>query len=179
LTFIQYKTTRSYICRSSPIMTIRPGTKQDMPDVLRLITELAIFEREPDAVVVTAEDLVRDGFGNDPLFYTFVAEENSDLGKKIVGMALYYYRYSTWKGKTIHLEDLIVTESARGTGVGLALYAKIMEQGKKDKVRRIEWNVLDWNEPAVRFYEKSGAKILSDWRVVHMDESGIAAFQSL
>jgi len=153
-------------------MTIRKGTKQDMPDVLRLITELARFEREPEAVVVTVDDLVRDGFGNEPLFYTFVAEDESG----IIGMALYYYRFSTWKGKTIHLEDLIVTENSRGTGAGLALYSKIIEQGKIDNVRRIEWNVLDWNEPAVRFYEKSGAKILSDWRVVHLDESGMNKF---
>ncbi|MBD3582275.1 GNAT family N-acetyltransferase [Flavobacterium selenitireducens] len=156
-------------------MTIRPGTKQDMPDVLRLITELAIFEREPKAVVVTVADLERDGFGDDPLFHTFIAEQEG----KIVGMALYYYRYSTWKGRTIHLEDLIVTEQARGTGVGSALYLKIIEQGKLDNVRRIEWNVLDWNEPAVTFYEKSGARILPDWRVVHMDEAGIDAFITL
>lgn len=143
-----------------------------MPDVLRLITELAVFEREPHAVVVTVSDLIRDGFGNDPLFYTFIAENEGD----IAGMALYYYRYSTWKGKTIHLEDLIVTEKARGTGVGMALYSKIIEQGKADNVRRIEWNVLDWNEPAVKFYEKTGAKVLADWRVVHMDDAGIDAF---
>jgi GNAT superfamily N-acetyltransferase len=155
------------------MLFIRPGKKEDMPDVLRLITELAIFEREPDAVVVTVDDLVRDGFGNNPLFYTFIAEDQGE----IVGVALYYYRYSTWKGKTIHLEDLIVTEKARGTGAGLALYSKIIEQGKIDKVRRIEWNVLDWNEPAVKFYERSGAKILPDWRVVHMDENGINDFR--
>lgn len=156
-------------------MKIRQGTKQDMPDVLRLITELAIFEREPEAVVVTVDDLIRDGFGSEPLFHTFIAENEGE----IVGVALFYYRYSTWKGKTIHLEDLIVTETARGTGVGLALYSKIIEQGKKDNVRRIEWNVLDWNEPAVKFYEKSGAKVLPDWRVVHMDESGIDSFLNL
>ncbi|RZJ65364.1 MAG: GNAT family N-acetyltransferase [Flavobacterium sp.] len=154
------------------MLTIRKGTQNDMASVLELITELAIFEREPNAVVVTVDDLIRDGFGNDPLFYTFIAETENE----IVGMALYYYRYSTWKGKTIHLEDLIVTEKARGTGAGMALYSKIIEQGKIDNVRRIEWNVLDWNEPAVKFYEKSGAKILSDWRVVHMDESGIETF---
>ena len=165
-------------------MTIRPGTRADMPAVLQLITELAVFEREPEAVVVTVDDLIRDGFGNDPLFYTFIAESDSDSSdseqaKQIIGMALYYYRYSTWKGKTIHLEDLIVTEKARGTGTGLALYSKVIEQGKIDNVRRIEWNVLDWNEPAIRFYEKSGARILPDWRVVHMDESGIERFGNL
>lgn len=143
-----------------------------MPAVLDLIQELAVFEKEPDAVVLTVADLERDGFGKNPLFHTFVAEVND----KIIGMALYYYRYSTWKGKTIHLEDLIVKEIYRGTGVGLALYTEIMKHGKKEGVRRIEWNVLDWNEPAVRFYEKSGAKVLEDWRVVQMDEDGIKRF---
>lgn len=143
-----------------------------MPAVLGLIQELAVFEKEPDAVVVTVGDLERDGFSEKPLFHTFVAELNDEL----IGMALYYYRYSTWKGKTIHLEDLIVKEAHRGTGAGLALYTEIMKQGKKDGVRRIEWNVLDWNEPAIRFYEKSGAKVLDDWRVVQMDEEGMKRF---
>ena len=153
-------------------MNIRKGEIDDMLAVLQLIQELAVFEKEPDAVVVTVDDLVRDGFGEKPLFHTFVAELNGE----IIGMALYYYRYSTWKGKTIHLEDLIVKEAHRGTGAGLALYTEIMKQGKKDGVRRIEWNVLDWNEPAIRFYEKSGAKVLDDWRVVQMDEEGIKRF---
>jgi len=153
-------------------MNIRKGEINDMPVVLKLIQELAVFEKEPDAVVVTVADLERDGFGEKPLFQTFVAELNGE----IIGMALYYYRYSTWKGKTIHLEDLIVKEAHRGTGAGLALYTEIMKQGKKDGVRRIEWNVLDWNEPAIRFYEKSGAKVLDDWRVVQMDEEGIKKF---
>jgi len=153
-------------------MIIRVGTKEDMPSVLELIKELAIFEKEPEAVVVTVDDLVRDGFCENPLFHTFIAEINN----KIVGMALYYYRYSTWKGKTIHLEDLIVKEDVRGSGVGFDLYSAIIKQGKKDKVRRIEWNVLDWNTPAINFYTKSGAKILEDWRVVQMDEAGINNF---
>mgnify|MGYP003542661911 FL=1 len=153
-------------------MKIRKGTPQDMPDVLALINELAVFEKEPDAVVISTEDLVRDGFSENPLFHTFVAEVNEE----IIGVALYYYRFSTWKGKTIHLEDLIVKENNRGTGAGFALYSEIIKQGKKDNVRRIEWNLLDWNKPAIDFYEKSGAKVLSDWRVVHMDENGIEAF---
>ena len=153
-------------------MIIRKGTSSDMKSVLALIKELAIYEKEPQAVVVTEADLIRDGFGENPLFYTFVAEVNG----KIIGMALYYYRYSTWKGKTIHLEDLIVNENIRGTGAGFALYKEIIKQGKADNVRRIEWNVLDWNTPAIDFYTKSGANVLSDWRVVHMDEQGINDF---
>ena len=156
-------------------MIIRKATKNDMPSVLELIQELAIFEKEPDAVVVTVDDLVRDGFSENPLFQCFVAEVENE----IIGMALFYYRYSTWKGKTIHLEDLIVKESKRGTGAGFALYKEIIQQGKAENVRRIEWNVLDWNTPAINFYEKSGAKVLGDWRVVHMDENGITNFISL
>lgn len=143
-----------------------------MSSVLELIKELAIFEKEPDAVVITVDDLIRDGFAENPLFHTFVAEVNQE----IIGIALYYYRYSTWKGKTIHLEDLIVKEDKRGTGAGFALYSEIIAQGKRDNVRRIEWNVLDWNTPAIEFYKKSGAKILDDWRVIQMDENGINEF---
>ena len=160
-------------------MNIRKGQPEDMSAVLGLIQELAIFEKEPDAVLVTVEDLVRDGFGPQPLFNVFVAEvesENDKEKKEIVGIALYYYRFSTWKGKTIHLEDLVVKESMRGTGLGYALYSEIIKQGKKDKVRRVEWNVLDWNTPAIDFYEKSGAKVLRDWYVVQMDEAGITDF---
>ncbi len=153
-------------------MNIRKGNPEDMKSVLELIRELAIFEKEPDAVLISEADLVRDGFGENPLFHVFVAEADTE----IVGIALYYYRYSTWKGKTIHLEDLIVKEKMRGTGLGSALYSEIMKQGKKDNVRRIEWNVLDWNTPAVNFYENSGAKVLEDWRVVQMDETGINSF---
>ncbi len=153
-------------------MIIRKGEKSDMKAVLELIRELAVFEKEPNAVVVTVEDLERDGFSENPLFHTFVAKINNE----IVGVALYYYRYSTWKGKTIHLEDLIVKEKMRGSGIGFALYSKIIEQGKKDKVRRIEWAVLDWNTPAIDFYKKSGAKVLDDWRVAQMDENGINEF---
>lgn len=153
-------------------MNIRKGNPEDMKAVLDLIQELADFEKESNAVVVTVEDLVRDGFGPIPLFDVFVAE----VEKEIVGIALYYYRYSTWKGKTIHLEDLIVKEKMRGTGLGYALYSEVIKQGKKDKVRRIEWNVLDWNTPAVEFYEKSGAKILNEWRVAQMDEAAINYF---
>ncbi len=153
-------------------MKIQKATQKDMPFVLELIQELAAFEKEPEAVVVTVDDLIRDGFSENPLFHCYVAEKENT----IIGMALFYYRYSTWKGKTIHLEDLIVRANQRGIGAGFALYQEIIKQGKKDNVRRIEWNVLNWNTPAIAFYEKSGAKVLSDWRVVHMDENGIEQF---
>lgn len=145
-----------------------------MPAVLELIRELAVFENEPDAVVVTVDDLVREGFSSQPLFQTFVAE----VDDKIAGVALYYNRYSTWKGKTIHLEDLVVSEQMRGRGVGSALYAAVIEEAKRQGVRRIEWNVLDWNTLAIQFYEKSGARLLKDWLVVQMDEQGIAGFKN-
>ena len=125
--------------------------------------------------MVTVDDLVRDGFSENPLFHCFVAEVNDE----IIGIALYYYRYSTWKGKTIHLEDLIVREKERGIGAGMALYKEVIKQGEKDGVRRIEWAVLDWNQNAIDFYEKTGAKVLSDWRIVQMDEQGIAAYLKL
>ena len=162
-------------------MNIRRGNPQDMQAVLGLIQELAAFEKEPDAVLVTVDDLIRDGFGPVPLFHVFVAEVDDDTSdseqpKQIVGIALWYYRFSTWKGKTIHLEDLVVKDKMRGTGLGYALYSEILKQAKKDQVRRVEWNVLDWNTPAIEFYEKSGAKVLRDWYVVQMDELGITNF---
>ena len=153
-------------------MIIRKGNKSDMLAVLELIKELAVFEKQPHAVILSVSDLERDGFSETPLFHTFVAE----IENEIVGMALYYNRYSTWKGKTIHLEDLIVKEKMRGTGCGFALYSQIIAQGKKENVRRIEWNVLDWNKPAIDFYEKTGAKVLKDWYMVQMDEETIDTF---
>lgn len=143
-----------------------------MPAVLELIKELAVFEKEPDAVVITADDLVRDGFGSNPLFYTYVAEVDNE----IIGMALFYYRYSTWKGKTIHLEDLIVKETSRGTGAGSALYKTVLKFAKEQGVRRVEWVVLNWNTHAIQFYERSGATVLKDWHTVQMDEQGITKF---
>ena len=162
-------------------MKIRQGQKEDMPAVLTLIKELATFEKEPEAVIITVDDLIRDGFGESPLFHTFVAVVNDNSSEsiqeeQIVGVALYYYRYSTWKGRTIHLEDLIVKEEMRGSGIGKALYKEVIAQGKKDKVNRIEWAVLDWNTTAIDFYEKSGAKVLKDWRVAQMDKNGIDNF---
>lgn len=153
-------------------MNIRKGTAEDMTAVLGLIQELARFENEPDAVETTVNDLIRDGFGAQPLFQVLVAQ----IENEIVGMALYYYRYSTWKGKTIHLEDLIVKEKIRSQGIGAALYAQVIAQAKTENIKRVEWAVLDWNQNAIDFYTKSGADVLKNWYVVQMDEKGIANF---
>ncbi len=152
--------------------TIRDATAEDMPHVLVLIKELATFEKEPNAVEITVEDLVRDGLGEAPLFRCFVGEINGEIG----GMALVYPRYSTWKGPVLHLEDLIVTEQMRGSGLGNALLAKVVQYGHKIKAKRISWEVLDWNEPAISFYERKGAKVMRDWDVVQLDEQGILNF---
>ncbi len=153
-------------------MIIRKARAEDMEAALELIKELAIYEKEPDAVIVTVEDLIRDGYGEDPLFYCYVAVEDGT----IVGMALYYYRYSTWKGRTLHLEDLVVKENQRGSGVGFALYSEIIKTGYEDNVQRIEWNVLNWNTPAIEFYRKSGATVLEDWMVAQMSREQIEKF---
>jgi len=150
-------------------IVVRESTPNDMPQVLELIKELAVFEKSPDAVEVTVETLVKEGFGENPLFTCFVAE----VANEIVGMALVYYRFSTWKGRTIHLEDLIVKEKMRGTGIGKELYTRVIQFAAEKKVKRIEWAVLDWNVDAIKFYERSGAKIMKDWYVTHMEEAGI------
>lgn len=155
-------------------ITIRVAQKEDMGQVLQLIKALAAFEKEPHEVEVSVEELQQDGFGEYPAFHCFVAEVEG----KIEGMALVYPRYSTWKGRTVHLEDLIVSENMRGTGIGSALFSEVIQYGHKKGVKRIEWNVLDWNEPAIVFYEKNGAKILRDWDVVQLDEQGIKNYIS-
>ncbi|MDG1805870.1 GNAT family N-acetyltransferase [Flavicella sp.] len=151
---------------------IRLGLKEDMSSVWSLIKELAVFEKEPDAVEVTVEDLEKDGFTGIPKFHVFVAE----LNEEIVGIALFYYRYSTWKGPTIHLEDLIVREEKRGLGIGKALYNEVMRYAFSKKVRRVEWDVLDWNTNAIDFYEKSGATMHKEWNAVKMYEKELAAY---
>lgn len=151
---------------------IRDAKKDDMPAVLELIKELAIFEKEPDAVTTTVETLEREGFGDQPLFHAFVAEVEG----RIEGMALVYYRFSTWKGRTLHLEDLIVREEKRGTGLGNALYKKVIEYAAEQQLKRVEWVVLDWNKNAIDFYERSGATILKDWYTVQMDEQAIRKY---
>lgn len=147
----------------------RLAVKQDMPRVLELINELAVFEKEPEAVELTLADLERDGFSSHPKFTCFVVEH----GSTIEGMALVYPRYSTWKGEILHLEDLIVSEKSRGKGLGTQLLDTVVKHGKQIGAKRISWEVIDWNEPAIKFYERKGANVMRDWDVVQLDEKGI------
>jgi len=140
-------------------VNIRKGTKNDIADLLRLIKELAVFEKEPDAVVVTEAELRKDGFGEKPLYGFFVAE----VDEKVVGISLYYYRYSTWNGKCLYLEDLVVTESHRGKGIGKALFQRTMDKAKADGCRKMNWQVLDWNTPAIEFYKDFNAGLDGEW----------------
>lgn len=149
--------------------TIRIAKKEDMPQVLSLINQLAHFENEPDAVEITVDDLQNDGFGTQPAFLCFVAEVNHN----VEGIALVFNRFSTWKGKILHLEDLIVSESMRGLGLGTALLDEVVKHAHSLGVRRINWEVLNWNTPAITLYEKKGANVLRDWNVVHLNEEGI------
>jgi len=123
---------------------------------------------------MTVDELIKMGFGTRPAFQCFVA----DADGIILGMALVYPRFSTWVGKTIHLEDLIVTEKARGTGVGSSLYKQVMQYAAEQGVKRVEWVVLDWNQPAIDFYEKSGAVVMRDWNTVQMREKELQDFLS-
>lgn len=153
-------------------INVRESRQEDMPDVLELIKELALFEKEPEAVILDVSQLQKDGFGEKPLFKCFVAE----IDDTIQGMALIYFRYSTWKGKTVHLEDLMVRKRFRGKGLGIALYKKVMAYALEQNVKRVEWIVLDWNEGAVEFYKKSGADVMQQWKTVQFEEASIKKF---
>ena len=142
---------------SNPI--IRPGTIDDVLCLLELIRELAVYEKAPDEVTVTLEETKNWGFGPHKIFDFFVAEENG----KVLGIALYYYKYSTWKGKCLFLEDIIVTETHRRRGLGKLLFEAVARVAKEKKVQRMEWQVLEWNEPAIKFYEKYKANFDSEW----------------
>jgi GNAT superfamily N-acetyltransferase len=155
-------------------ISIRKAIQEDMTAVLNLIKELAVFEKEPDAVEVTVNDLERDGFGNNPEFHCFVAE----VENKIEGIALVYKRYSTWKGSVLHLEDLIVSQNMRGNNIGTLLLDEVVKYGHQLGVKRICWEVIDWNESAITFYENKGAIVKRDWDVVHLNEKGIKAYLS-
>ena len=154
--------------------TVRLGEKKDMQSVLDLITELAVFEKEPDAVEITVEDLVRDGFSTNPKFKIYVAEQEN----AIIGIALFYERYSTWKGRAIHLEDLIVTKSKQKIGAGKALYTAVLKYALDNNFNRVAWEVIDWNTNAIDFYKSTGATYLNDWSVVQMNKENLVKFYS-
>ena len=153
---------------------IREAQVTDMPEVLKLINDLAVFEKEPNAVEVTVKDLEQDGFGDNPAFKCFVAVTN----KTVQGIAIIYNRYSTWKGKIIHLEDLIVNEAYRHQGIGTALLNEVVKYASSIKAKRINWEVIDWNEPAISCYESKGATVMRDWDVVQLNEQGIKNYLS-
>lgn len=138
---------------------IRIATAQDCPPLLELIHELALYEKAPREVTVTLEEFIAAGFGEKPVWKAFVAE----VSGKVIGFALYYIRYSTWKGSRLYLEDFIVTEAFRGQGVGKLLFETVMQEAKDKGFNGMSWQVLDWNEPAINFYNKYNAYLESGW----------------
>lgn len=140
-------------------ITLRHALKEDCPTMMELIRELAAYEKAPQEVTVSMEHFTESGFGEKPVWWAIVAEENG----KILGLALYYIRYSTWKGQAMYLEDIIVTEKARGRGIGTLLFDRLIQEAKEKKFNRITWQVLEWNEPAIQFYRKYNADFDAEW----------------
>jgi len=141
-------------------ITIRRGTEADLTRVHELIVELAVYERAPEEVTNTLADMRRDGFGPAPIFDFFVAEAPAP---GILGIALFYTAYSTWKGRMLFLEDLVVTEAARGTGIGKLLFDAVVAEARRTGANRMKWQVLTWNEPAIGFYKRVGANLDPEW----------------
>lgn len=140
-------------------MKIRKGKKSDLPSILNLIKELAHYERALDKVLITLNDLEKDGFGKHPLFWVLVAENEN----KIVGMAFYYIRYSTWSGKMFYLEDFVVKKGFRRMGVGSLLFEECIRVARKINANGMVWQVLNWNKSAMNFYQKYNSELKSDW----------------
>ena len=140
-------------------MVIRRAIKKDCPRLLELIHELAVYEKAPEEVTVTLEHFEDSGFGEKPVWWAFAAEEDGI----ILGFALYYIRYSTWKGQAMYLEDILVTESSRGKGIGKLLFEELIKEAKEKKLNRIIWQVLEWNVPAINFYKKINANFDPEW----------------
>lgn len=154
---------------------IRKGTEADIAAALALVKELAAYEKAPEEVEVSLEEMQNWGFGKDKLFEFFVAEQEGIL----IGIALYYYKYSTWKGKCLFLEDIIITERCRGYGLGSMLFNEVVLVAKEQKVRRMEWQVLDWNKPAIGFYKKFQADFDEKWMNCKLTYSQIQGFKEI
>ncbi|MDB4995107.1 MAG: Histone acetyltransferase [Myxococcaceae bacterium] len=147
-------------------MQIRPAIRDDAPLILDLIRELAVYERAPDAVNATVEALVRDGFGDKPVFHVLIAED----AEGPAGFALYFFTYSTWEGRScLYLEDLFVRPSFRGRGIGLALMRTLAAEAVTRGCPRFQWQVLDWNQPAIDFYQRFGADVQREWQTVRLE----------
>ena len=145
-------------------ITIRRAKIEDAPRMMELIKELAVYEKAPDEVSVTMDHFIESGFGKNPVWWAFVAEmEVPGKGRVIQGFALYYVRYSTWKGQRMYLEDIIVTEEAREKGIGKLLMDRLIEEAKERKFSGMMWQVLEWNEPAINFYRKYNAHLDNEW----------------
>ncbi len=147
-------------------ITIRRAIKEDCPRILELIRELAVYEKAPEEVTVTLDHFAESGFGKNPVWWAFVATSpNPSKGgeQEILGFALYYIRYSTWKGQRMYLEDILVTEQARGKGVGKLLMDQLIVEAKEKNFSGIVWQVLEWNEPAINFYKKYKASFDGEW----------------
>ena len=140
---------------------IRRAEREDCSAMLELIRELAIYEKAPDEVTVDPLHFEESGFGLNPVWWAFVVEDNSS--HRVIAFALYYIRYSTWKGQVMYLEDILVTETMRGKGIGKMLIERLIEEAKEKGFKRMTWQVLDWNEPAINFYKKFGAKFDPEW----------------
>lgn len=140
-------------------MIIRRAEKKDCPRLLELVNELAVYEKAPQEVSVTLEHFEESGFGSNPVWWAFVAEEEN----VVLGFALYYIRYSTWKGQRMYLEDILVTEDARGKGIGKLLMDRLIVEAKEKNFSGITWQVLEWNEPAINFYKKYNASFDPEW----------------
>ncbi|ERM83756.1 GNAT family acetyltransferase [Rhodonellum psychrophilum GCM71 = DSM 17998] len=151
--------------------TLRAGKKEDLPRVLELVKELALYEKAPEQVTNTIEMMEKDGFGPHPVFGFFVAQKVST--EEIIGIAIYYYRYSTWKGKRLYLEDIVVTESERGHGAGKLLFDRVMKKSLEENCTGMMWQVLDWNSPAINFYNKYGADLEGGWLNCHLQSTEI------